>query len=169
MKRFSFIIFLAIIFFSCKKDRSNLEDRSNLGEGVEFYLLKNYQVLPGQCNLNTSIAVLQDSPFVYSPDIKVYDKTNYEFTLTPRIIQQIQTFKDGTPYAVTVDKQVIYFAYFKPLYSSSVCLNSIAMDVDWLTQNKIYLRFSSIQGQIINDNRNHPTLLSALANQGKLR
>ena len=104
-----------------------------MGEGVEFYLLKNFQITPEQCNVNASSAVLEGNPFVTNHDIKVYNTTNYEFTLTDKAIQQIQAFKDGMPYAVTVDKQVIYFAFFKPSYSSSICSPAILMDVRWST------------------------------------
>jgi hypothetical protein len=58
-------------------------------------------------------------------------------------IQKVKTFQDFTAFAVTVDKQVIYYGFFKPSISSSSCDHSITMDLDWTTGNKINLKLSS--------------------------
>jgi hypothetical protein len=70
-------------------------------------------------------------------------QSNYQFKLKDLDIQKVKTFQDFTAFAVTVDKQVIYYGFFKPSISSSSCDHSITMDLDWTTGNKINLKLSS--------------------------
>ena len=43
------------------------------------------------------------------------------FTLNFAAMQKIEVLSDGTPFAVTVDKEVIAYGIFKPIFSSSSC------------------------------------------------
>lgn len=77
-----------------------------------------------------------------------------------------------TPFAVTVDKRVIYYAFYMPNYLSSSCDHSITMNIDWTSGNSIYLRLGypgQLQGVPIEDKRNDPELLATLKAEGKLR
>ena len=79
---------------------------------------------------------------------------------------------DRTPFAITVDKQVIYYGLFKPSISSSSCDHSITMDVSWSSASKIVLRLGypgQLPGVTIDDQRNNPILLASLEKQGKLQ
>lgn len=76
------------------------------------------------------------------------------------------------PFAVTVDKQVIYYGFFKPIISSSSCDHSITMDLDWTSGNKITLKLGypgQVQGVTIDDKRNDSKLIATLRQQGKLK
>lgn len=166
MRSLLFILVLTACCLSCKKDTIKA------GGTVEIYLLKTIQTVSGKCQIEASASILQDTATIKNQDILGYSQTNYEFKLTATAIQKVRTFRDFTPFAVTVDKQVIYYGFFKPGFSSSSCDNSITMDVDWTTGNKISLRLGypgSLQGVTVDDQRNNPKLIATLKNQGKLK
>ena len=166
MRPLLFILVLTACCLSCKKDNIKA------GETVEIYLLKTYQTQAGKCQIDASASILQDTATIKNQDILEYSKTNYKFKLTATAIQKVRTFRDFTPFAVTVDKQVIYYGFFKPSFSSSSCDNSITMDVDWTTGNNIFLSLGypgPLQGGTIDDQRNNPKLIATLKNQGKLK
>jgi hypothetical protein len=154
------------ICLSCKKDNVNA------GETVEIYLLRTYQTVAAKCQIDPSGSILQDTSIISNQDILEYSKRNYQFKLTGIAIQKVKTFNDKTPFAVTVDKQVIYYGFFKPSISSSSCDQSITMDLDWTSGNKISLKLGypgQLQGVTIDDNRNDPKLIATLRQQGKLK
>ncbi|MBN8836384.1 MAG: hypothetical protein J0I09_03945 [Sphingobacteriia bacterium] len=166
MRLLLIIIAVCIVFLSCNKDNVKA------GSTVEIYLLKSFQTLTGKCQIDASTASLQDTAIIRNQDILEYSQTNYQFKLTDTVIQKIKTFKDFTPFAVTVDKQVIYYGFFKPSISSSACFNSITMDLDWTSGNKINLKLGypgQLQGVTIDDERNNPKLIITLGSQGKLK
>ena len=155
---------MTAICLSCKKDQA--------GEPVEIYLLKSYQTLAAKCQIDPSVSILEDKAVIKNQDILEYSKTEHTFKLTDQAIEKVKNFVDKTPFAVTVDKQVIYYGFFKPGFSSSSCDHSITMDLDWTSANKISLRLGypgQLQGVTIEDERNNPKLITTLANQGKLR
>jgi hypothetical protein len=66
---------------------------------------------------------------------------------------------DKTSFALTVDKQVIYFDFFKPGISGASCDHSINMDIAWSTDQTIVLRLGypgGLDGFTIDDQRNTP-------------
>jgi hypothetical protein len=157
------LIAVVALFFSCKK--------SNEQGDVEIYVLKSYQMVAGKCQIDGANASLNDNAIVANDDIVSYSKMDYSFTLTDTAIQKIKAFGPFVPFALTVNKQVIYYGIYKPAISSSSCDHSITMDVDWSSRNKIILKlgYPSLQpGVAIDDQRNNPTILNALSAQGKL-
>lgn len=165
MRPLYFILIMNMLFLSCKKDNVKA------GRTVEIYLLKNYQVMAGKCQVDPSLSVLQDTATIKNQDILQYSKTEYQFKLTDIAIKKVKAFRDKTPFAVTVDKQVIYYGFFKPSISSSSCDNSITMDIAWASDNKISIKLGypgQLQGVTIDDQRNNPNLITTLKNQGKL-
>lgn len=166
MRPLLFMLMLTAVGFSCKKDKIKA------GNTVEFYLLKTYQLLNRRCQIDPSTASLQDTAIIRNQDILEYSQNHYEFRLRDAAIQKIKTFKDNTPFAVTVDKKVIYYGFFKPSYSSSLCAHSITMDIAWTSGDRIRLSFGypgAIDGVTIEDQRNNRTLIATLRKQGKLR
>ena len=161
-----FILVIMVTCISCKKESVNT------GEKVEIYLLKTYQRVTNKCQIDPSFSILHDTATVMNEDILEYSKSDYTFTLNEKAMQKVRAFRDFTPFAVTVDKQVIYYGFFKPSISSSSCDNSITMDIEWTTGSKIFLRLGypgTPQGVSIDDQRNNEKLLKTLKNQGKLR
>jgi hypothetical protein len=166
MKLLSCLLLSTITFLliGCKKDGSDGQ--------VEMYVLKTYQLMVGRCQVDGAASTLEDKPFVFNDDIINYSKADYRFLLTNKAIQKIKAFGAFQPFAVTVNKQVIYYAIFKPSISSSSCDHSITMDVDWANANGILLKLDypgQLQGVVIDDQRNNATLLKALSAQGKLK
>jgi hypothetical protein len=162
----AFFILPIILFFSCKKE--NVQP----GESVEIYLLKTVQTIPGKCQVDPSHSSLKDTAIIRNRDILYYSAADYNFKLTDTAIQKVKALMGRTPFAVTVDRLVIYYGFYMPMYLSSSCDQSITMDIDWTSGNKIYLRLGypgQLQGITTEDNRNDPKLLSTLKLQGKLR
>lgn len=57
MRPLLLILVIVAVFFACKKSMVH-------GDSVEIYLLKNFQPVPGKCQVNAATAVLQDSAIV---------------------------------------------------------------------------------------------------------
>lgn len=166
MRPIFFFLTIVIFCISCKKE--NVKG----GEAVEVYLLKRSQLVTGKCQIDPLLSVLQDTAIIKNQDILEYSQSKYQFKLTDLAIQKVKTFQDFTAFAVTVDKQVIYYGFFKPSVSSSSCDHSITMDLDWTSGNKINLKLgypSLMQSVTIDDERNHSMLIATLRNQGKLK
>jgi len=166
MRKVLLILIIISASLSCKKDKIKA------GDTVEFYLLKTYQVINRRCQIDPSATILRDTAMIRDQDIIQYSQNNYEFTLSNAAIEKVKTLKDQTPFAVTVDKQVVYYGFFKPSYSSSSCDYSITMDIAWTFRDKISLRLGYpgvLDGITIDDQRNHPKLVATLRKQGKLK
>jgi len=163
LMRYLFILILFFIFYSCKKD-------ATAGSSVELYILQSHTSISGKCQVDPASATLQTTATISNSDIIEYNRLNYEFKLNDIAFQKVKAFNDWTPFAVTVDKKVIYYGYFKPSLSSSSCENSITMDIASNTEKKIVMHLGypgNMQG--IDDQRNNELLLASLRKQGKLR
>jgi hypothetical protein len=166
MRPILYFLTIAIICLSCKKENAKG------GDTVEVYLFKRSQLVTGKCQIDPLLSVLQDTAIIKNQDILEYSQSNYQFKLTDLAIQKVKTFPDFTSFAVTVDRKVIYYGFFKPSISSSSCDHSITMDLDRTSGNKIDLRLgypSLMQGVTIDDERNNSKLIATLRNQGKLK
>ena len=163
MRQLLYCVTITLMFSSCRKD--NVE----AGETVEIYLLKSYRTVTGKCQIDGSASTLQDTALVKNQDILEFFTASTQFALTDNALQKIKALADRTPFAVAVDKQVIYFAILKPSYSSSSCSSSITVDYVG-TGNKIKMNLGYAGTDInIDDQRNNPKLIATLKNQGKLR
>jgi hypothetical protein len=165
MRSVLYTLALTIFCLSCKKN--SVEP----GKTVEIYLLTNYQNIPGKCQVDAATAVLPDTATIENQDILTYSPSRYQLKLTATAIAKIKGMRDATAFAVTVDKQVIYFGFYKPVYSSSTCEHSITMDLDWVSNNKIVFK-PGYPGPpslfVIEDNRNNPKLIETLRSQRKI-
>jgi hypothetical protein len=163
MRSLVFILVFTTFCTSCKKSTVNP------GDTVEIYLLKTSQSVPGKCQVDPLTAILQDTSIIKNQDILGYSRNNYQFKLTKTAIEKVKIFSDFTRFAVTVDRQVIYYGIFKPSYSSSSCDHSITMDLDWVENIFLRLGYPGLQqGVTIDDQRNNSLLIATLKNQGKL-
>ena len=163
------IVFFVVVIAACLS--CNKEEVTD-AEPVEVYLLKTIRFVPGKCQIDPSLSAIEDTPVIKNQDIIKYSPTFKEFKLSDAAFQKVKTFMDRTPFAITVDKQVIYYGLFKPSISSSSCDHSITMDVSWSSASKIVLRLGypgQLPGVTIDDQRNNPILLASLEKQGKLQ
>ena len=122
----SIIISLFIFLLAgCEKYHSPRQP----GHGIEFYLIKDFQKVGTSAKIINNSVILSDSVIIYYDEIVSYNSDAYTFTLTESSADRLNDFKNnhihGTPFAVTVDKEVIYTGYFWCGFSSSM--------VDWVT------------------------------------
>jgi hypothetical protein len=160
-----FCLLMAITLCSCKKDHTTP------GNLLEVYVLQSFQLVNGKCQIDAATAILESQPTVFNDDILEYSKSQHEFKLNDAAFQRIRNFHDWTPFAVTVDRNAIYYGFFKPSISSSSCEHSITMDIASFTEKKILLRlgYPGTSGTGIDDQRNNPLLIATLKKQGKLQ
>ena len=166
MKKVCFFLFIACLLLSCNKENTGG------GKPVEFYLLDSFSYVNGQCKVDPASAILKPVPFISNDDIIAYSKSAYTYRISAAAINRVKAFEGRIPFAVTVDKQVVYFAFFNEIILSSSCEHSISMDLDWASQDKILLQLGypgTAQGVSIDDQRNNSVLLAALSSQGKLK
>ena len=171
MARSIFIVLLILLISGCEKYQSERQP----GYGLEFYLIKEFQKIGTSYKIDNSTVKLSDSVIIYYDDIISYNSESCTFTVTESCANKLNDFKNnhihGTPFAVTVDKQIIYSGYFWCGFSSS--------SIDWITidplnySGKNRLRVSLgypglFQGDYIPDNRNDNRILDILRRDGKL-
>ena len=168
MQKLLTILVCFTCLIACKKDKAGAE------KNVEFYLLESYQLVTGKCQVDPSTTRLQNSALVSNDDILWYDESDHEYRLTTSAVQKINGLQGRTPFAVTVDKQIIYLGIYMPPIMSSTCEHSITMYAS--TQANTAYMMLGYPGWIrtpgtstINDQRNDASLLAALKAQGKLR
>lgn len=164
------LLFLAILlsftFISCKKEKEKA------GEKVEIYLLKSGFTYPGPCKVDEAIAQLDETAFIKNEEILSYSSGKRLFNLAESATEKVKLLMDNVPFAVTVDKEVIYYGIYKPPYSSSSCDLSITMHIGFESPNSIAMQlgYPVLYDDIgFVDKTNDPFLLTTLAAQGKLR
>jgi hypothetical protein len=167
MRRFIVTLIIALSLAACKKDKP-----TDIKQ-VEIYLLESYQLVPGKCQVDVSSASLKNSALVTNEDILWYSKRDYEYGLTSNAIQKINALSGRTPFALTLDKEIIFIGVYMPPIMSSTCDQSITMYVNTIS-NKAILSLGYPYGlqsgsSSISDQRNNPRLVNALFRQRKLK
>ncbi len=166
MRLISCYIISIIFIVSCNKGNTDA------GQAVEISLFQTFHTVPGKCRVDSSKSVLQQNALIKNQDIVSYSHLSHQFTLTSFGMEKINALTDFTAFAVTVDKEVMYYGILKQFTSSSSCEHSIIMTVDVTANNKISMDLGypgMLQGVPIDDQRNHAKLLATLASQGKLK
>jgi hypothetical protein len=171
MKRLVIIIFIILLYSGCE----NYNYEGQLGYGLEFYWIKEFERIGTTSKIINSSVILSDSIIISYDNILSYNPDTYTFTVTEKTANYLNDFKyksiHGTPFAVTVDKQIIYTGYFWAGFSSAT--------VDWVTidplnysgknQLRVQLGYPGlVQGDYIPDNRNDKRILDVLQRDSKL-
>ena len=172
MARSIIISLLILLLAGCEKYLSPRQQ----GYGLEFYFIKDFQRIGTSAKIINSTVNLSDSVIIYYDEILSYNSDTYTFTLTESSANWLNDFKNNhihrTPFAVTIDKEIIYTGYFWCGFSSSM--------VDWVTidplnySGKNQLRVSLgypglILGDYIPDDRNDDRILDILRRDSKLK
>lgn len=166
MRRFVLIFIIAISLAACKKDKATAIKQ------VEIYLLESYQLVPGKCQVDVSSARLKNSALVANDDILSYSGRDHEYGLTANAVQKINALSGRTPFALTLDKEIIFIGIYMPPIMSSTCDQSITLYVNTISNKAILTLgypYGLQSGSSIIDQRNNPRLLDALFRQGKLK
>jgi len=171
MGRFIIITLSVFLFAGCEKYQSPRQ----LGNGLEFYLIKDFQKAGTTSKIINSSVKLSDSVIIYYDEITSYNSNTFTFTVTESMANRLNGFKNnhihGTPFAVTINKEIIYTGYFWCGFSSA--------SVDWVTidplnysgknQLRVSLGYPGLsRGDYIPDNRNDDRILDILRRDSKL-
>ncbi|HEX5154309.1 MAG TPA: hypothetical protein VFW07_22830 [Parafilimonas sp.] len=162
------LCFLSVILFTaCKKDSAS---------GVDIYLLESFTLNDNNATnpvtLAISNAVLAAGPLVADEDISYYVRSTATFKLKKDIQPLIKNYDGSKAFAVTVNKQPVYFGRFHPSYLSSLTLGLATIDPLFHNNNELPVFFIKMDGnedlQLL-DKRSDDRLISALKASGKLR
>ncbi len=161
------LIVLGLLYSGCNKENSEA------GEIVEIYLLKEYSLVTNRCEIVTSSIVLKDSELISNDDIHSYLHAEHKMILKDDGMAKLESIHDGTPFCMTVDREIIYSGFFKPGISSSTCFHSVTIDpLPYLTnQISINLGYPSTPDDfpIDPDPRENSMLMETFKKQGKLK
>lgn len=143
---------------------------------IDFYYISEYQKIDNTFKIIDSTVVINDTKIIDYSDIISYSSKDYTFIVSDSISDRLNDFKNhsfhGVPFALTIDKKIIYTGYFWASYSSMGC--------DWITidplkisgDNKLTVRLGypgKIQGDSIPDKRNDSRLIDILKKDKKLK
>src|SRR5687767_14614124 len=111
-----YCLFFILLFTGCAKDHVDSE--------LAIYELRSFQL---QLNRDTdphtvyiTDAVLADVPLVSDGDIRWYDRGSYTFKLSKDLEPVISSYSSDRAFAVTIDKEPVYYGLFHPAYLSSL-------------------------------------------------
>lgn len=156
------ILSFAVIFSSCKKE-------SATGK-LAVYALTAPAFIPNKCQVDPAVAVLAPSPLIDDRDILEYDRNRCEYTLTENAAQIMNAQPGRTAYAMTLNKEVLFYFVNMPPTMSSTCFESVTSSTD-KSLNKLIMQLGYPYGNnpAVDDARNHKELISLMSAQGKLK
>lgn len=171
IRKLHFLLLFTIPGFltiSCDKDAVTP------GVSVDIYLLESFETIDHFCQIDESSIVLQNEPLIRYQDIVSYNSSEYIFSLSSQGQEAIEDFDlaiHGQAFAVTVDGEPIYTAFFWASFSSAMCQWVVA-DPLFIGNDdglKINLGYPGTwEGFEIPDKRNDPRLLAVFKKDGKL-
>jgi len=167
MGKLFYLLAFTAFFGGCKKNTAGSDS------SIEFYLLDSYTQVSGKCQVAPASAILKPTPFISNEDIIAYSEFAYTYTLSAAAMQRIKAFVGRQPFAITINKGVVFYGFYNSSFLSSSCDHSISLDADsGSSDNKILLQLgypSLISGVTIDDQRNNTALINVLKAQGKWR
>ncbi|HRD83168.1 MAG TPA: hypothetical protein PLL53_20585 [Saprospiraceae bacterium] len=154
------------LFLHCCKDDSSTHTR------VEIFGLQSFEWEgPGICAVRPGSVVLESLPLVTNDDIVSYNDSQALFEFREPSAQNIRNLSPRTPFALTLDGEVLFIGVVMQNIMSSTCFESITMEN--LTYGprraKLELGYPSGINPSLEDKRKDAALLAALRSQGKLR
>lgn len=166
---FCFVLFLAS---GCKKDGKSTGE----GPKVEIYMLSSFSININQSTSPATVvisnAVLADQPLVADEDIEYYRRSTTSFKLRKDIKAIIKNYGPDKAFAVTINKQPVYYGKFHPLYLSSLTIGVATIDPLFLKDNELTIGFTQISGSSVLqqlDKRNDAQLIDALRRTNRIR
>lgn len=165
MKRLFTVWLLAGLLAGCKK---NTEDK------VEIYLLESFtrsvDVSSTPATIKITDARISGSPLVADADIAGYSPTKHTFYLKKNVNPALKDFGPDKAFAVTINRQPVYFGEFRPLYLSSIVFG-IAFVEPLMTTSEMKIDFIKLDNaphvQKL-DKRNDSRLLDVMIESGRL-
>lgn len=155
-----------VLFSHCRKDDSGAHAR------VEIFGLQSFEWEgPGICAVRPGTAVLKSSPLVTNDDIVSYDESQFLFEFREPSAQNIRNLSPRTPFALTLDGEILFTGVVMQNIMSSTCFESITMEnLSYGPRRaKLELGYPAGINPSLEDKRKDRALLAALRSQGKLR
>lgn len=122
---------------------------------------------------NITNAVLADTPLVTNDDIEYYTQSTKTFRLKKNIKSVILNYGPDKAFAVTIDKQVIYYGKFHPAYLSSMVFGLATIDpIIHTSETELSINYFNITGNTLFptlDKRNDSRIINVLKATGRLR
>jgi hypothetical protein len=144
----------------------------NSGFALEIYLLNGYKTKPNSHEIISGSEILSKNPIISYNDVISYDSAQHYFvidSLKAKKLMETNWPVSGTPFALTIDRQVIYSGFFIPGYSSS---GSNWYSIDPLTLGgklRVTLGYPGDQfGFTSSDLRNDARIINLLTQDRKL-
>jgi hypothetical protein len=133
-KHYALILLIAVFLFcSCEKDSRN--EKEVKGE-ICFYLLKSYKTRENSMEIIKGSARIADNPIISYKDIISYNTILNVYAISKNArdtVISLTSSVTGQPFAVTIDKEVIYTGYFWPVTSPVNC--------DWVHIDPLFIDF----------------------------
>jgi hypothetical protein len=162
-KPFAVLTIFICILTSCEKDS---------GFGLEIYLLKDFKTKSPSQEIIPGSEKLYQNPIINYQNIVFYDSTAHFFKIDSLKAVEFNHKAwptQGTAFALTIDRTIIYSGYFIPGYSSS---GSDWISIDPLSINgkiRVTLGYPGDQQKLLNiDPRNDERIISFLKADNKL-
>jgi hypothetical protein len=160
-----------LVLISCDKDYNSQPS----GKSIDFYYISEYKKEENSFKIIDSSVVISQTKIINYSDIISYSSKNHTFTISDSISDKLSVFENnpfhGRPFALAIDKEIIYTGYFWASYSSLGC-DWITIDpIDFSGKNKLTVTLGYpglIQGDLIPDKRNDSRLLKTLKQDNKL-
>ncbi len=169
--KYFFIIGILLAFTGCNKEK-NLQPAGN---SVDIYALSDYETIEESVKIIDSTAEISSYKIIDYDDIISYSSKTYTFTVSDSISERLSDFEHqsihGTPFALTVDDEIIYTGYFWAGFSSMGCNWIIIDPLDYTGENKLRVELGYpglIEGDIIPDKRNDSRIINTLKKDNKL-
>ena len=145
---------------------------SNSPGEVELYLLRSYETIGTEFQIDEATVVLKESPLVAYSDFLSYDSQHYTFLITDNAkdaIANLEHSVHGVPFAIVADNTLIYTGYFWPSYSSQSC-TWLVIESAFIENNlTLSLGYPGGSDSIeISDRRNDSRILAIFRNDDKL-
>jgi hypothetical protein len=163
-KLFAILTVFISALSSCEKDS---------GFGLEIYLLKAYQTKSPSQEIISGSEKLYQNPIIAYQNIAYYDSTDHYFKIDSLKIMELnhkQWPTQGTAFALTINRTIIYSGYFIPGYSSTGS-DWISIDPMSITGKiRITLGYPGDQQKLISiDPRNDERIIRLLKADNKLK
>jgi hypothetical protein len=167
MRYLVYSLLFVFLFSSCTKENDSK---------IEIYLLKSFSISTNQATaphtLVISNPVLSETPFVEDGYIRSYSTSDRTFQLTTNIGDAIKDYGADKAFAVTVNRQPVYYGLFHPGYLSSLPFGVAMIDPILSFNNQIRVDYVLINGMpdlVALDKRNDSLLINSLRSSGRLR